>query len=137
MISLAWKIKELSDLNETGRQLRVDINGLIERLRDEHCDWREANIPRRLATIRQRVVTFIRGTARHRRTAATHVLVFMVSPEERNQKPYALPVQCIPYKGISDAKVRELANKVIHEMVQRKMKVAGNSCLLSIQCLHM
>ena len=61
------------------------------------CDWKEENIPRRLTTIRQRVVTFIRGITCHKRTAATHVLVFMVSPEERNRKPYALPVQCIPY----------------------------------------
>ena len=47
-------------------------------------------------------------------------IVFMVSPEERNRKPYALPVQCIPYKGLTDAKVRHLANKVIHEMTLRK-----------------
>ena len=104
----------------------MDVNGLIEKLQDEHCDWREENIPRRLTTIRQRVTTFIRGTTRHKRTAATHVLVFMISPEERNQKPYALPVQCLPYKGLSDAKARDLANKVIHEMVQRNMKVSGN-----------
>ena len=50
----------------------------------------------------------------------------MISPEERNQKPYALPVQCMAYKGLSDSKVRELANKVITEMIKMKMKAAGN-----------
>jgi len=63
------------------------------------------------------VVAFITGLTRHQRITATHVLDFMISNEEQ---PYALPIQCIPYKGISDAKVRELANKVIHEMVKRK-----------------
>lgn len=61
----------------------------------------------------------------HQHTPATHILVFMISNEERSKKPYALPVQCIPYKGLSDAKVRELANKIIREMVKRKMNVAG------------
>jgi len=49
----------------------------------------------------------------------------MISNEERNNKSYALPVQCLPYKGLSDMKVRELANYIIQEMVKRRMKVAG------------
>jgi len=50
----------------------------------------------------------------------------MISNEERDKKPYALPVQCIPYKGLSDSMVRQLANKIIREMNARNMKVAGN-----------
>ena len=50
----------------------------------------------------------------------------MISNEERDKKLYGLPVQCIPCKGLSDLKVRELANKIIHEMNARNMKVAGN-----------
>ena len=49
----------------------------------------------------------------------------MISSEDRRRKPYALPVQCIPYKSIGDAAVRELANKIIRETVKRKMNVAG------------
>ena len=56
----------------------------------------------------------------------------MISSEERSKKPYALPVQCIPYKGLSDSTVRELANKVIHEMVKRRIKVAGMNVFDSI-----
>ena len=55
------------------------------------------------------------------------ILVFMISSEDRRKKPYALPVQCVPYKGLSDCKVRDLANNIISEMVKRKMNVAGNS----------
>ena len=71
------------------------------------------------------MVSFIKGVTCHQRTAATHILVFMISNEERRKKPYAIPVQCIPYKSLSDSKVRELANQIIHEMTNRKMKVAG------------
>ena len=41
------------------------------------------------------------------------------------KKPYAIPIQCIPYKSLSDFKVRELANLIVGEMTSRKMKVAG------------
>lgn len=49
----------------------------------------------------------------------------MISSEERQKKPYALPVQCLPYKSLSDAKVRELENKIIRVMSHHNMKVAG------------
>ena len=126
LINLAWKMNELSMLNENGRKLLVDTKCLVDKFQNPCCDWVEGNIPRQLSSLQQRVTTFIRGVTRHKRTAATHILVFMISPEERCLKPYALPVQCIPYKGLSDAKTRDLANKVIHEMTKRKMKVAGN-----------
>ena len=59
----------------------------------------------------------------------------MISNEETNKKPYSLPVQCIPYKGLSDPKIRELANKVIHEMVKRKVKDAGENVFDSMHHL--
>ena len=47
---------------------------------------------------------------------ASHILVFMISTEDRTKKPYALPVQCVPYKGLSDSKVRDLANNIISDI---------------------
>ena len=55
----------------------------------------------------------------------THVLVFMISTEDRKRKPYVLPAQCIPYKGMHDTMVSKLANKIISEMIKRKINVAG------------
>ena len=69
---------------------------------------------------------FIEGVTRSRRIPATHLLVFMISPEDRQQKPYALPVQCVPYTGMPEHVIQTLANKVIREMNARGMKVAGN-----------
>ena len=67
----------------------------------------------------------VKGITRSKCTAATHLMVFMISHERRDRKPYALPVQCLPYVGMSDVKMRSLANKIIEEMVKRMMKVAG------------
>ena len=60
-----------------------------------------------------------------KRTPDTHVLVVMISPEERNKKPYALPVQCVAYHSLKDEAVRSLVNSMIKEMTSRGMKVAG------------
>ena len=91
----------------------------------EQCIWERENIPRHLATIRDELMLFVKRVTCHKRTAATHLLVFMISSEERKKKPYTLPVHCLPYKGLSDAKVRELANQIIREMTHLNMKVAG------------
>jgi len=125
MITLSWKIKELGDLNDMGKLLHTEIDGLLRRMKARHCSWEQENIPRSLSEIRKNLTTFIKGITRHQRTPASHILVFMISNEERRKKPYAIPVQCIPYKSLTDLKVRELANKIIQEMTRRKMKVAG------------
>lgn len=135
MITLSWKVKELNDLGESGRQVYAEIKALASRMQVGEGS-REENLPRTLQTIRQKTITFVKGVVRHQRTAATHVLVFMISNEERNKKPYALPIQCLPYKGLSDNKVRELANHIIAEMVKRKMKVAGNDRILLMLCKY-
>jgi len=122
LITLSWKVKELIELSENGRQLHRDTTSLINKV-EEHAG---GNIPSHLCSFRHKLVSFIKGVTRHQRTPATHILVFMISTEDRRRKPYALPVQCIPYVRISDAKIRELANKIIAKMVKRKMNVAGN-----------
>jgi len=66
---------------------------------------------------------FIKGVTRHQHTPATHVLVLVINNEEKDKKPYALSIQCISYKGLSDLMVWQLAN---NEMKAINMKVAGN-----------
>lgn len=49
----------------------------------------------------------------------------MISPEERNSKPYAIPIQCMPCAGLKDNELRELLNKIVQEMTARSMKISG------------
>ena len=125
LIKLSWKIKELGDLNEMGRKLHSNIDVLSTKIGENHSSWLQDNIPSQLKDIHNNLVTFIRGVTHHQRTAATHILVFMISNEEWRKKPYMIPVQCLPYKGLSDSKVQEFSNKIIVDMNKRKMKVAG------------
>ena len=54
----------------------------------------------------------------------------MISTETRSSKPYALPVQCVSYTGITVAQVRRILDGVITAMTGRGMKAVG---MLSLQ----
>ena len=125
MFGLAWDVKELSDLNKTGRELIVECTTLVEKLLDPSYDSIANNLANQISTFRERVLSFVKSTTMYRREPATHILVVLISPEERNKKPYALAVQCIAYKSIRDSEVRQICNKVVKEMTVRGMKVAG------------
>ena len=45
---------------------------------------------------------------RLKRKAATHVFVFMISDEERKEKPFAIPVRYLLTKGVTDIHHRKL-----------------------------
>ena len=90
MLKLAWDLQELSALNHAGREVRVACEA------DIFC-----------------AACFTISTN------TCLLLVVMISAEDRKKKPYAIPVQCIAYKGLKDAEVRNIANNVIREMHKR------------------
>ena len=85
MMSLAWKVKELSELNEIRRNLFHTMNGLITEI-SKQSTLPEDNIPRQLSVTKQKLETFIKAVMRHRHTAATHILFFMISTEDRRKR---------------------------------------------------
>ena len=64
-----------------------------------------------------------KGVYRFRCCAAGHIFVIMIS-SGHTKKPYAYPVQCIPYASLTDNECRKLMDGIIAEM-KRHMKVAG------------
>ena len=112
-------------MNESGRQLYIEMQTLSDQLAERQIDMQLHNVAKKLNGIRDTLLSLVKSVYRHKRTPATHALVIMISPEERCKKPYALPVQCIPYSGLADNNARQLMNLVIKEMVERGIKVAG------------
>lgn len=125
MLELAWDVEELNKLNDTARQLIVEGKAFSDKLNDPEYDKIADNFGRKLSIFKVPSTAFLKKAVRYQRTAATHLLVKMISPEERNKKPYALPVQCLPYESLTDMTALSIANKVIAEMAKRGMKVAG------------
>lgn len=140
LYALGWTIDELSRLNDECHALYVEVTTLVERLEDATTDVVQMNAARSLKQCQERLHTFVKSCTRHRRTAATHVLVTMISPSERNRKPYALPVSCIPYVGLSEGSARKIISMIVQEMCKRGMKVEGiyicHSCVLTCSCMY-
>ena len=122
MFALSWDIQELTQLISVGRTLHIDMKEVVRNL---GANYQQSNIPRKLSSIRSRCVDLIRRVTRFKRTPATHAFTFMISTELRNKKPYALPVQCIPYDGLKESDLRRLITQLVKEMVTHGMKVAG------------
>lgn len=142
LLELAWKLDDLSRLSTDGRKLLVEIVSLKELLTSEITS---TNIGKRLSQLYESLQAFVKGIGdmsvqvdfsvtvfqlglyKHKRTAATHIFVILISTEMRSKKPYALPVQCFSYTGIGIDKMRAVLNRVVSAMVERNMSINGKS----------
>lgn len=78
-----------------------------------------------LTDFKKELCIFLKGVYSKRRTAASHLMAFMISDERRNSKPYAIPVKFLPYQSISDGKLRELEGELENEMKAIDMVTVG------------
>ena len=86
-----------------------------------------------LTSLKSNMLSYLRDLFTKKRTAASHILVFMIADELYNRKPYAIPVRFMPYKSITDSKLRELSLQVEEAMRNVGMTVVGMhySCSVS------
>lgn len=82
LYSHGWTVDELTQLNQQWSQLRVDITALKDQIEDE--DSGVGCISRSLLKICQRLKEFVMAVSRHCKTPATHILVTMITPSDRN-----------------------------------------------------
>lgn len=59
------------------------------------------------------------------RVAASHILIFMVSDELRNFKPYAIPVRVLKYTSLTDKNARVLKDELKSTMEDMGMVTVG------------
>ena len=101
----------------------MEIRCLLDLL--ENSSDNQTHINHRVSQAKSSLWEIVKGFYRYRRTPLSHILVIMISTETRTKKPYALPIQCIPYRSITDSEVQEVLNNVIREMSLLGMEVAG------------
>jgi hypothetical protein len=68
---------------------------------------------------------YLTNLFRKKRQPATHVLVIMISDEERLTKPYATPVLYIPSQTLRDQHVRDLLTDVKKKLMEKGLVVVG------------
>ena len=127
MMTLAWDLHGFEELlsqcvkfTEVVRQLK----GTLSLPRSRH-----GNIKAEISTLRNQLLNYAKNLYGKKRTAATHLFVFMITDESRNLKPYAVPVRVLPFKSVTDKKVRELEEELRTAMTSIGMSVVGKMCM--------
>ena len=123
MFSLSWDIEELKNIGRESRKLYSDLRECVNTC--THELFHESNVPRKLAQIRQRMCEVMKRIVHFKREPATHIFILMISSDARDKKPYALPVQWLPYAGIKEVNLRRIVSELCKKMVSLGMKVSG------------
>lgn len=120
---LAWQCVEYAHLLQTAQSLEASLQ--------EVCDCVTVKPPNIKAAkfyfqrVKADIEDFLIKIFKKKRCAATHILVILVSSEKRDRKPYALPVQYLPYYSLRDQYLRDIVRSLKEEMVRQGLKVVG------------
>jgi hypothetical protein len=71
-----------------------------------------------LNSLKNRMLKYLKDLYSKKRSAASHLFVFMIADELRNAKPYAIPVRFITYSSNTDSKLRTLAKELEDAMTR-------------------
>ena len=122
LFALAWEIDGYEKLKESNSTMTGTIEGLRKRVTGEE---QRGNLAKDLADFRRDLQSYTKGLFGKKREAASHLLVFMISDELRNFKPYAIPVRVVAYRSITDDKVQELKEELKDAMKNIGMNFVG------------
>ena len=117
LMELSWSVVGFEKLVENGRNLQDELRTFMQGIGSANTGG--------LTSMLSSLLTYLKDLFSKKRIAATHVLVFMISDELRNRKPYALPVRFMPYKSLTDSKLRELEVQLEEAMRNAGMTVVG------------
>ena len=121
LMQLAWSVTGFEMLNKQANEFINSFSVMQSQL----LNGEQGNVQKSLLVLKPKLLEYLRNLYTKKRIPATHLLVFMVSDELRNRKPYAVPVRFMPYGSITDRKMRELELEVECAMKNLEMKVVG------------
>ena len=114
LFGLAWDVEGFRQLLQMKQQFVEKINYIFADLSLPSAG--RGNAPTELASLRKKLLEYLQQLFMKKREAAMHLMLFMISEEQRDMKPYAVLVRTLPFKSITDAKVRELKDELVARM---------------------
>lgn len=108
---------------EKNMKIAEGINDILRRINGPVHG--RGNIQADISVLKKELESYIKGVTTKRREAASHLLLFMISDELRNFKPYAVPVRVIKYKSITDAMLRGFKEDLRKAMKECGMTTVG------------
>ncbi|PFX30977.1 hypothetical protein AWC38_SpisGene4212 [Stylophora pistillata] len=95
MMELAWTVVGFEELIKKVRTFQVQLS--VFRQMDNDSAFTD------LTSLKSNMLSYLKDLFTKKRTAASHILVFMIADELRNRKPYAILVKFMPYKSLTDS----------------------------------
>ena len=119
-----WEVVEHQTLLHQVQNLSATLESVLASLNPTACTNRSFQQAR--AAVKDiKIDQFLRNLFKKKRTAASHVLVFMLSDERRSRKPYAFPVRYIPYRSLKDQYIRDFSKVIKLKMKEKGLKLVG------------
>jgi hypothetical protein len=134
LFALAWDVVEYETLSKQNVLFQSDILPIVLRLQNN--EQLDGNIAKFFTEMRKGLLPYCKGVFGKQREAASHVFSFMISEEQRNIKPYAIPVRFLTYSSITDKTVRDLKRQLVDEMRKLDMPSVGMYCTYLIPSIQ-
>ncbi|KXJ23255.1 hypothetical protein AC249_AIPGENE6161 [Exaiptasia diaphana] len=116
LFSLAWDVLGYETLLKENVEFQNKIAGMQLLIQNSTI-----NISAKLHQLTREITSYSKGVYAKQRMAATHIFVFMISEEQRNQKPYAIPVRFFSYHSVTDKRIGELKKEIVEAMKKLQM----------------
>ena len=117
MMELSWSAVGFEELVKKVRHFEGDLKGFVQ----EGGGAAGVN----LHSVKAKLLEYLKDLYSKKHTAASHLLVFMIADGLRNHKPYAISVRFMPYRSLTDAKMRQLELQLEEAMRCIGMTVVG------------
>ena len=121
LMKLAWDVvgfeQLLKQANDFKDELELVINDLKFGLQNVAV--------LRIRKLEKSILQYYKDLYSKKRSPASHLLIFMLADELRNVKPYAVPVQFLPIKSITDDQIRQLELEIETLMKSNEMVTVG------------
>lgn len=117
-----WEVVEYQILLQQSQELHQNFENALASLAD--ITQADAILPD-IHSLAASGFVYLKSIFKKKRTAATYMLVVMLSDERRGEKPYALPVRYVLCRTLKDQFTRDLTKDLKKEMKQRDLYLAG------------
>ena len=117
LMELAWSVAGFQELLKKAMDMVVKLNNLLNDFTNDALQI--------CVKMRPDLLKYLKDLYSKKRSPADHLLAFMIADEKRDRKPYAIPVQFVPYKSLTDSILRDLELKVEEAMKSENMMVVG------------
>jgi len=121
--NLSWEVIEYNTLLTQAQELQIRYEDVFSRQLIIGGD--DIAISVSFGELESESKTYLKNLFKKKRQAADHVVVWMISDERRNTKPYALPVGFVPCGTLRDQYVMDLNKPLKEEMKKRDLTLAG------------